>query len=126
MADYARFCICLCNGGELDGVRILSRKTCEWMRSNHLPGGADMGIMAGEAARSGVGFGLGFSVVEDPETTGHIISKGSYSWAGTLPTYLLSLSMQRWSLSTALISYYNSSMRVALSVRVRVRVRVDA
>ena len=32
----------LVNGGELDGVRILSRKTVELMRTNHLPGGGDL------------------------------------------------------------------------------------
>ena len=51
--------MCLANGGELDGARILSRKTCDWMRSNHLPGGADLGAMAGDPSRSGLGFGFG-------------------------------------------------------------------
>jgi CubicO group peptidase (beta-lactamase class C family) len=36
-ADYARFCQFLLNGGELDGVRIVSRKTIELMAANHLP-----------------------------------------------------------------------------------------
>ena len=37
--DYARFCQCVANGGELDGARLLSAKTVEWMASNHLPDG---------------------------------------------------------------------------------------
>ena len=44
---------------------------------------------------------------------------------GRSATYLLSLSMQQWPLSTVLVRYSNSSMRMALPVRVRVRVRVD-
>src|SRR5690606_40092098 len=40
--DYLRFCRMLLGGGELDGVRVLSRKTVELMASNHLPGGGDL------------------------------------------------------------------------------------
>jgi CubicO group peptidase (beta-lactamase class C family) len=35
--DYARFCQFLLNGGKLDGARLLSRKTVEYMASDHLP-----------------------------------------------------------------------------------------
>ena len=41
-ADYLRFCRMLLNGGELDGVRVLSRKTVELMSANHLPGGGQL------------------------------------------------------------------------------------
>ena len=41
-ADYYRFCQMLLNRGELDGARILGRKTIELMTMNHLPGGKDM------------------------------------------------------------------------------------
>ena len=34
--DYARFCQMLLNGGVLDGVRIIGRKTLQLMASNHL------------------------------------------------------------------------------------------
>ncbi len=43
-ADYLRFAQMLANGGELDGVRILGRKTVELMTMNHLPGGTDLQI----------------------------------------------------------------------------------
>ena len=58
------------NGGELDGMRLLGRKTVELMTTNHLPGGQD--IAAGPAGSfadipyAGLGFGLGFSVVQSP------------------------------------------------------------
>ena len=34
--DYARFCQMLLNGGALDGIRIIGRKTLQLMASNHL------------------------------------------------------------------------------------------
>ncbi|MBU6273177.1 MAG: beta-lactamase family protein, partial [Betaproteobacteria bacterium] len=43
VADYARFCQFWLNGGELDGVRLVSRKTVELMTSDHLPPGTPMG-----------------------------------------------------------------------------------
>ena len=46
-SDYARFCQFMLNKGELDGVRLLGRKTVELMTSNHLPG--DMASMGAAA-----------------------------------------------------------------------------
>jgi len=71
--DYARFLQMLLNGGELDGVRILSRKTVELMTTDHL-GGLDF--------RPGQGFGLGFSVVEDLGERGQPGSVGEFGWGG--------------------------------------------
>jgi CubicO group peptidase (beta-lactamase class C family) len=72
-ADYHRFCTMLLNGGELEGVRIVSRKTVELMTANHLPGGADLTEMSrslfSEAVNAGQGFGLGFAVNLDPART---------------------------------------------------------
>jgi len=77
--DYMRFCQMLLNGGELDGVRILSPTTVDMMSSNHLP--RDMGEYA-----PGVGFGLDFSVVLDPVEAGSV-SIGEYSWGGAAGTW---------------------------------------
>lgn len=71
--DYARFLQMTLNGGELDGKRILSRKTIELMTTNHL----------GELPfRSGQGFGLGFSIVTDLGARGTLGSVGEYGWGG--------------------------------------------
>ena len=71
--DYARFLQMTLNGGELDGKRILSRKTIELMTTNHL----------GELPfRSGQGFGLGFSIVTDLGERGTLGSVGEYGWGG--------------------------------------------
>ncbi len=63
----------LANGGQLDGRRVLGRKTIELMTVNHLPGGATLQDLAvggfGEAGFEGVGFGLGFAVGLGPAAT---------------------------------------------------------
>jgi len=78
--DYLRFAQMLLNGGELDGVRILSPKTVSYMTSNHL-GDLPMGL-----GRKGTGFGLGFAVVLDPAMAGSVGSVGEYSWGGAAGT----------------------------------------
>lgn len=90
-ADYFRFTRMLLNGGELDGVRLLGRKTIELMTMNHLPGGQDLTQMAlpggfSESAYAGVGFGLGFSVMLDPARTQIVGSAGEYAWGGAAST----------------------------------------
>jgi CubicO group peptidase (beta-lactamase class C family) len=90
-ADYLRFCRMLLNGGELDGVHILSPKTIELMTANHLPGGKelpDLSVsMFSEAAYAGVGFGLGFAVTLNPASTLIQGTAGDYSWGGMASTY---------------------------------------
>ena len=79
-ADYLRFCQMLLNGGALDGVRILGRKTVELMTTDHL-GKIPMGL-----GRTGYGFGLGFAVNPGPGKAGAIGSAGEYSWGGAAGT----------------------------------------
>jgi CubicO group peptidase (beta-lactamase class C family) len=71
--DYARFLQMLLNGGELDGVRVLSPKSVELMTVDHL-GGLEF--------RDGQGFGLGVSVVKDLGHRGQPGSLGEYGWGG--------------------------------------------
>ncbi len=89
-ADYHRFCTMLLNGGELDGARILGRKTIDLMTANHLPGNADLTQMSrslfSEAVNAGQGFGLGFAVNLDPAKTMIPGSKGEYYWGGMFST----------------------------------------
>ncbi|MEW6211027.1 MAG: serine hydrolase domain-containing protein [Acidobacteriota bacterium] len=80
--DYARFCQMLLGGGELDGVRILSRKTVDLMRSDHI---GDM-PRAGNLLPRGMGFGLTFAVNLGPGKTGTIGSEGEYYWGGAAGT----------------------------------------
>jgi CubicO group peptidase (beta-lactamase class C family) len=79
--DYTRFLQMLLNGGELDGVRILGRKTVELMTTNHI---GDLPVWI---TGPGYGFGLGYSVVKDIGVTGQSGTPGTYGWGGAFCTY---------------------------------------
>jgi CubicO group peptidase (beta-lactamase class C family) len=88
-ADYLRFAQMLLNGGELDGVRVLGRKTVELMASNHLPGGVALSEVArgfGEVGFNGMGFGLTVAVNLGPVASGALGSAGSFTWGGMAST----------------------------------------
>ena len=86
--DYMRFCRCLLNRGELDGARLLGRKTVDLMTANHLRGDlADMGQPRfSESSYSGIGFGLGFSIMLDPAKAQILGTAGEYAWGGAAST----------------------------------------
>ena len=73
--DYATFLQMTLNGGSYQGQRILSPKSIELMTTDHL---GDMNFPWTE----GVGFGLGFSIVEDLGERGELGSQGEYGWGG--------------------------------------------
>lgn len=74
--DYARFLEMLLNDGELDGVRILGRKSVELMRTARVDWDGD----------DVADFGLGFSVVSDVGKRGELSSVGAYGWGGAFNT----------------------------------------
>jgi CubicO group peptidase (beta-lactamase class C family) len=78
--DYMRFCQMLLNGGQLDGVRILSPLSVELMHTNVLA--PSVPILA-----PGAGFGLDFAVYTDPVAAGGYYGKGSYWWGGAAGTW---------------------------------------
>ena len=80
--DFARFAQMLLNGGELDGTRILSRKTVEYMTANHL-GERSVDIAVGP----GYGFGLGYAVRKGIEGTFLQGSPGTFGWGGAAGTW---------------------------------------
>ncbi|MGH9116151.1 MAG: serine hydrolase domain-containing protein [Acidimicrobiales bacterium] len=89
--DYLRFCQMMLGGGELDGRRVLGRKTMELMTINHLPGGGQLGDFAlpggyGEVGFDGMGFGLTMAVGQGPARTGVVGSAGEYMWGGAAST----------------------------------------
>jgi CubicO group peptidase (beta-lactamase class C family) len=89
-ADYHRFTRMLAGEGQLDGVRLLGSRTVRHMTKNHLPGGADLDSFGrpinAETSFAGVGFGLGFAVVEDPVASGTLCSPGEIAWGGAAST----------------------------------------
>lgn len=79
-SDYWRFSQMLLNGGELDGVRLLSPKTVNLMISNH-SGDHDIYIRG-----PGYNFGLGFGVMNDVGVARDPFTPGSFTWGGAWGT----------------------------------------
>jgi CubicO group peptidase (beta-lactamase class C family) len=89
--DYFRFASMMLNKGELDGIRLLGRKTVELMTMNHLPDGQDLTALAmpgmfTETGYYGVGFGLGFSVMQSPARAMIAGTPGEFAWGGAAGT----------------------------------------
>jgi CubicO group peptidase (beta-lactamase class C family) len=83
--DYARFAQMLLNGGQLDGTRILGRKTVELMTQNHLSGLAAPHPFGNREQ----GFGLGVRVITDLGQSPTLGSAGSFGWDGYATTTVL-------------------------------------
>ena len=75
--DYLRLLQMFLNGGELNGIRLLSPKTVQMMTRNNI------GSLSVEP---GIKFGLGFAIVEEPSMTGDSKSQGTYYWGGIFNT----------------------------------------
>jgi CubicO group peptidase (beta-lactamase class C family) len=83
-SDYLRFAQMLLNGGELDGVRLLSPKTVSLMTRDHA---ADATAPAdGVQYGNGAGFGLGVRVMTDMARAQRIGTEGTYGWGGLAST----------------------------------------
>lgn len=84
--DYMRFCQMLLNKGELHGTRYLKQSTVEEMTKNQLSESA-YPIGVGGDHRPGVGFGLGFSVVQEITDWTQLCHVGEYGWGGAASTH---------------------------------------
>ena len=92
IGDYMKFAEMMRNGGKLNGTRLLSPKTIEFMTQNHLDattqvsssGEAPSGTLS--ANLQGTGFGLGFGIIMDPTKWGAMSSAGTYFWGGAAGT----------------------------------------
>jgi len=87
--DYLRFAQMLLNGGELDGVRVMSRSTIRLMTSDHLGTRVAAPVQPGELllGTPGYTFGLGFAVRQGDGIAGVAGSAGEFMWAGYAGTY---------------------------------------
>jgi len=81
--DYARFAMMLAANGELDGQRILGRKTVDLMASNHI---GQLGYERTTIDLNGYRFGLGVRVLESPADGATLASRGTFGWAGAFGT----------------------------------------
>ena len=79
VADLFRLYQLMLNGGQLDGVRLLSKASVDLMTANHT------GILPGAAA--GMSAGLGWAVVRDPQAALTLLSTGTYGHGGRYGTY---------------------------------------
>ena len=82
--DYARFAQMLLNGGALDGVRIIGRKTLEWMASDHLDPSVEI---KGTLTQPGHSFGLGFGIRTQDGIAPFSGSVGQFFWSGMGGTF---------------------------------------
>jgi CubicO group peptidase (beta-lactamase class C family) len=81
--DYARFAQMMLNGGQLDGVRLLSPTTVAYMTADHL---GTMKIVPRGGVGTGYGFGLGFAVRKEAGIAGVSGPVGEYRWGGAAGT----------------------------------------
>lgn len=89
MADYARFVQMLLNRGELNGKRILARKTVDLMTANHIGEAAGIKPWVYYFPGGGYGFGLGVAVRTEAGVSHWAGSVGEYEWSGGSGTYFL-------------------------------------
>jgi CubicO group peptidase (beta-lactamase class C family) len=82
--DYSRFALMLANGGELDGERLLSRRTVELMASNQI---GQLTFPQPVTDMRGYRFGLGVKVLDNPAEAATLASRGTFGWAGAFGTY---------------------------------------
>ena len=88
-SDYLRFCEMLLHGGELDGVRLLSRSSVILMTSDHLGNLLEAGPTPGELllGAKGYTFGLGFAVRREDGLASVPGRAGEVTWGGAAGTY---------------------------------------
>ena len=84
--DYTRFAEMMLNGGELDGMRILTPETVKLMHANQLPDGIDfINPMIGNPGNT---FGIDVAIVAAPDgESDHPLAKGEYWWYGAGGTW---------------------------------------
>ena len=109
IADYARFAQMLLNGGEIDGVKILSRKSVEIMTSDQTGGaGTDLG--------PGIGFGIGVEVYHSGDKYPVLRTPGTFGKGGACGTIffadpkekLLAICFTQKMISNAFVREYNA------------------
>ena len=89
MADYARFCQMLINGGTLNGIRVITEESVKLMSTNILSAGQKVDIDGdlSSAQTDRLGFGLNFGVIMGAESNKSKYGDGSYYWGGAAGTW---------------------------------------
>ena len=118
--DYAQFALMLVNGGELNGVRILSPRLVELMGSVFAPD-----TLPGRP--KGESYGLSVRVVNDPVARNSFLSEGSFGWSGAFGTHfwvdrkekLIAIAMTQTSNQEFLRDFENMVMQSVVGVSAR-------
>jgi CubicO group peptidase (beta-lactamase class C family) len=83
--DYWRFAQAMLNGGQLDGKRVLREETVKLMRTNVLPSTAKVDLYG--PSQEGIGFGMDFAIVMDPQRAGTPQGLNTFYWGGAFGTW---------------------------------------
>ena len=87
--DYARFACAMTNRGvSKEGVRLLSGRTVDLMRTNRLCPAALADYQMPDT-RPGYGYGLGVRTLIDPAASGSPGARGEFGWGGAWGTYVV-------------------------------------
>ena len=84
-SDYDRFARMLLAGGTLDGIRIISPKTVNLIRSNHLT--AEQRHAFNTNGWHGYSYGLGVRTLKNPAMAGSLAKSGEFGWEGAAGTW---------------------------------------
>lgn len=89
MADYARFCQMLINGGTLNGIRIITEESVKLMSTNILNAGQKVDIDGdlSSAQKDHLGFGLNLGIIMGAESKKSKYGVGTYYWGGAAGTW---------------------------------------
>ena len=89
MADYARFCQMLINGGTLNGIRVITEESVKLMSTNILSAGQKVDIDGdlSSAQKDRLGFGLNLGIIMGAESNKSKYGDGSYYWGGAAGTW---------------------------------------
>jgi len=84
--DIGRYALMLLNNGKLGNERVLSRKTLELIRRNHIVPSQKLERF-GFSCMAGYGYGLGVRTMTDTAVAGLNGSPGEWAWDGMLGTW---------------------------------------
>jgi len=89
LADYARFCEMLANGGEINGNRILKPETVKLMRTDVLTKDQKVSLSGNLSAATAqtLGFGLDFGIVHNDGSGKTVSGDGTFFWGGAAGTW---------------------------------------
>jgi len=113
--DYFRFSQMVLNGGKLDGVRLLSPKTVEFLGSNHMA--PEVRSVGKHDLYAGQSMALGYGVVTEPALMPATSSKGELSWAGLAGTKFW-IDRQEELIGIGLVQLYRSPWPLRFDLKV--------